>query len=205
LPSATAGGPGPGPHPVYTVSMTPSGMPGLPQMGWGVTSPTSPDANLQIQSAAPTQKNASGRAGKAKGSSQKGQAGTPKGDDPSMNSGMKRESPADLSVEIPLSCQGSGELGWHPDLLSMTTIHLNDYVTKNWLEPAQVKALKALRRRIKNRSYTQLARSKSRGSDSGLVRSPVPAGLQMATGPLIDRSMQCEPSLRDQATQTDTA
>lgn len=72
----------------------------------------------------------------------------------------KRAPIKSLSVEVPVFCRGPGELGWHPDLLRMTTIELNDFVNKSQLSSLEVKALKALRRRIKNRGYTRRARQR---------------------------------------------
>eukprot|EP00038_Savillea_parva_P025962 m.50403 g.50403 ORF g.50403 m.50403 type:complete len:263 (-) comp7234_c0_seq4:1682-2470(-) len=74
----------------------------------------------------------------------------------------KRAPAKSLSVEIPAHCQGEGELGWHPALLDMSTIELNDWINKSRMDIDQVKALKALRRRIKNRRYTQKARERKR-------------------------------------------
>mmetsp|Transcript_33355 Transcript_33355/g.87490 ORF Transcript_33355/g.87490 Transcript_33355/m.87490 type:complete len:371 (-) Transcript_33355:1841-2953(-) len=116
--------------------------------------------------------------------------------------GAAKRIPADLAVDIPHSCRGPGELGWHPDLLAMSTIHLNDFVTKNRLDPDHVRALKALRRRIKNRLYTQKARARQRSSGIDVEISPdsprvlVPVENGMTVG------VQCRPVTRDAATQT---
>eukprot|EP00035_Acanthoeca_spectabilis_P021978 m.441292 g.441292 ORF g.441292 m.441292 type:complete len:254 (-) comp18643_c0_seq1:1046-1807(-) len=74
----------------------------------------------------------------------------------------KRAPARSLTVSIPAHCQGDGELGWNPILLEMSTIELNDWINKSRMEADHVKALKSLRRRIKNRRYTQKARERKR-------------------------------------------
>jgi hypothetical protein len=67
--------------------------------------------------------------------------------------GRRQRAPVrSLTVRVPDLCRGEGELGWHPQLLAMTTIELNDYVNKSDMRREEINALKALRRRIKNRA-----------------------------------------------------
>jgi hypothetical protein len=150
--------------------------------------------------------------------------------------GKGRRAPVkSLAVVVPTQCRGEGELGWHPQLLEMSTVELNDHISKSRMEPGnachlppnlsfacppanphtgthththlltppcqlrrhtrarahthththttqhtpprahpdEVAALKALRRRIKNRGYTRRARERTRTSRSN---TPDPEG-----------------------------
>lgn len=111
-----------------------------------------------------------------------------------------RSNTASLAIEVPLSCQGPGELGWHPELLTMSTINLNDFVTKNRLKPDEIKALKSLRRRIKNRGYTQKARSRARNAVTP-SESPMASDTNAEVASV---SVQCQPDVHTQGTQTES-
>jgi hypothetical protein len=115
-----------------------------------------------------------------------------------IRGGGKRAPARSLTVEIPQHCQGEGELGWHPALLDMTTIELNDWINKSRMDPDQVKALKSLRRRIKNRKYTQKARERKRTDPN----DPGSDGEQIEVRSI---GVQCDPMgfMRALGTQTD--
>lgn len=77
----------------------------------------------------------------------------------------------DLTVDIPEYCRGDGELGWSQEILDFSTVELNQWLKSSDLSLEQAERLKALRRRIKNRRYTQKARE-AEGSAGG----PAPSG-----------------------------
>eukprot|EP00038_Savillea_parva_P017492 m.20504 g.20504 ORF g.20504 m.20504 type:complete len:280 (-) comp3797_c0_seq1:212-1051(-) len=196
VPNSSAGS---GPNPVVAfvdgaggpMFVNPGGPGNLGQHGWsgfppGASGPglpnTLPGMPSSASSASPA-KRTPGRAGKTKAT-----GGGKKG------GGGKRDGVPDLRVDIPPSCQGPGENGWHPDLLTMSTIHLNDFVTKNRLEQEQIKALKSLRRRIKNRSYTQNARARQR-SGASPARTVTPDPNKSIK--VVDVGVQCHLPIND--------
>jgi hypothetical protein len=70
----------------------------------------------------------------------------------------QRHPTSDLSLEIPERYRGDGELGWDATVLEYRTVELNKWLKTAVLTDQQIKRLKQLRRRIKNRAYTQTAR-----------------------------------------------
>lgn len=111
----------------------------------------------------------------------------------------KRAPARSLTVSIPSHCQGEGELGWNPILLEMSTIELNDWINKSPMDPDQVKALKSLRRRIKNRRYTQKARERKHAEPSDSTNANDDSGVMTKSIGVQSDS----PTVRTFGTQTE--
>lgn len=132
----------------------PMGMPGMvmdpSQGGWPMVAMGGGMTNASTAAAA------AGAPDPARGGKRPTSRGAPRAAAKSGNAGKQtrrqRAPVRSLTVNVPEPCRGDGELGWHPALLAMSTIELNDYINKSDMRREEIAALKALRRRIKNRA-----------------------------------------------------